>query len=230
MPEIEERLHYHFNNKELLLLAFTHRSFWNEHKDSLKGHNERLEFLGDSVLGFIVAEYLYKKFEDLPEGVLSDLRAQLVKADMCAQFFLQLALEPYILLGKGEQMNEGKGRQTIIANLFEALMGAIYLDGGLKAAETFFFSHFQHLVDESVQKPESNWKAELQDYIQKKYHQIPIYEILEESGPSHSKKFVVAVIVNGKEIAKGEGSSKKRAQIDGAKHALQHYKNNPHYS
>ena len=124
-------------------------------------------------------------------------------------------------------MNGGKGRQTIIANLFEALIGAIYLDGGLVAAETFFFLHFQEQIGQSIQKPEANWKAELQDYIQKRYHQIPLYEVLEESGPSHSRKFVIAVRVNGEEIAKGEGSSKKRAQIDGARHALQCYKNSP---
>lgn len=230
LPEIEERLNYHFKDRELLLLAFTHRSFWNEHKEFLKGHNERLEFLGDSVLGFIVAEYLYKKFIDFPEGFLSDLRAQLVKADSCAQFFIQLKLEPYILLGRGEQANEGRGRQTIIANLFEALIGAIYLDGGVEAARTFFFFHFQEQIGESVKKPELNWKALLQDYVQKKYYQTPLYEILEESGPSHEKRFIIVVKVNDIEVARGQGSSKKMAQVDGAKKAMEYYEKNSNNS
>lgn len=230
IPDIEKKIHYSFRNQEILLLAFTHRSFWNEHKEQLSGHNERLEFLGDSVLGFIVSDYLYKKFTNIPEGILSDLRAQIVRADSCAQFFMQLSLESYILLGKGEQLNQGKGRQTIIANLFEALVGAIYLDGGLESARNFFFSHFQTQIDGFMRDPELNWKAELQNFVQKKYHEAPLYVVLEESGPSHMKNFIIGVIVNGREIAQGKGNSKKEAQVDGAKNALHFYRKNTDYS
>lgn len=217
---IEERLHYSFANRDLLLLAFVHRSFFNEHRDLVSQHNERLEFLGDSVLGLLISDYLYAEYPYEPEGTLSHLRSAVVEASSCAKFLSQLQITQYILLGKGERMNDGKGRETIYADLFEALIGAIYLDGGLEVTKRFFFSHFSQILEEHLKRPLRNWKAELQDFAQKKYQRPPIYKILKESGPDHSKMFQVVVSVNGKDVGEGTGSSKKEAEQAAANDAL----------
>src|SRR5262245_22507709 len=130
--EIEKKLSYRFANRNLLLLAFVHRSYWNEHQGVIAEHNERLEFLGDTVLGLVVAEYLYEHLPHMAEGSLSDFRAHLVDATSCMGYILKLNLQDSILLGRGEKMNVGKGRDSILADLFEAIMGAIYLDGGFQ--------------------------------------------------------------------------------------------------
>lgn len=219
--EIEEKIGYRFKDRQFLLLSFIHRSFWNEHKEKLPGHNERLEFLGDSVLGLLISEYLYQKFPELPEGVLSDLRSQVVKAESCALFVQKLDIGEFLLLGKGEQMNVGRGRDTMLADLFEAIIGAIYLDQGFDAAKQFFFSNFGREVEEIVSTPIRNPKAELQDYAQKTFGKVPHYEVLEETGPSHQKHFRIAVFINEKMVGQGEGSSKKEAQSAAAKQALE---------
>lgn len=219
--EIEKILRVRFNNRELLKLAFVHRSFWNENQEFSKNHNERLEFLGDSVLGLIVGEYLFRHYPHFDEGRLSTLRSQLVDAPACAMYVQKLGVDRYLLLGKGEQSNVGKGRESIQADLFEALIGAVYLDQGLEFAQNFFFSHFQEEVDHMIAEPHRNWKAELQDYTQKTFQQTPIYTVLEESGPAHKKMFRVAVSIKEGKMGEGEGSSKKEAQVQAAKDALQ---------
>lgn len=220
-PEIvEAKLNRAFRSKEFLLLAFTHRSFWNEHQERVADHNERLEFLGDSVLGLLVADYLFSRHPGLDEGSLSTLRSQLVDAPACANYVQKLEIEPFLLLGKGEQMNRGKGRESILADLFEALIGALYLDQGLDGVRTFFFSNFHQEVMSLVAKPQRNWKAELQDYAQKHYQQTPSYVVLEESGPAHRKIFRIAVWVHEKKWGEGEGSSKKEGQTEAAKNAM----------
>jgi ribonuclease-3 len=135
---IEEKLNYSFHDKKLLMLAFVHRSFFNEHRDLVDQHNERLEFLGDSVLGLIISDYLYEHLPTEAEGHLSHLRSHIVEAGSCAQFLTHLGIGQFVLLGRGERMNDGRGRETILADLFEALIGAIYLDGGMDSAKTFF--------------------------------------------------------------------------------------------
>lgn len=217
---VEARLGYHFKNKNLLESAFVHRSFFNEHLNAVKEHNERLEFLGDSVLGMIAAEYLYLNLPHLPEGVLSDFRARLVEASSCMHFLQKLEVEPFLLLGKGEKRNAGRGRESILANLFEAIIGAIFLDGGFDAAKKFFLSNFLPEIEYILKEPPRNWKAELQDYSQKKHQKTPIYEVVEESGPSHQKHFRMAVFIDGLESGVGEGNSKKEAQQNAAKNAL----------
>ncbi len=220
-PEIvEAKLNRVFHDKKYLLLAFTHRSFWNEHRERIPDHNERLEFLGDSVLGLLIADYLFTHHPDLDEGSLSTLRSQLVDAPACASYVQKLDIEEFLLLGKGEQMNRGKGRESILADLFEALVGALYLDQGLEGVRTFFFFHFHQDVMRIVAKPQRNWKAELQDYAQKHYQQTPSYVVLEESGPAHKKIFQIAVWVNEKKWGTGEGSSKKEGQTEAAKNAM----------
>lgn len=220
VTEIEAKIGYHFTKPELLTLAFIHPSYWNEHREEVPGHNERLEFLGDSVLGFMVAEYLYQQLPETPEGILSDLRAQIVEAVSCALYVKKLDVGSYILLGRGEKMNIGKGRETIFADFFEALIGAIYLDSGYKRAKEFFFHNFTEEIKQIMTTPSHNWKAELQEYAQKTFQVTPEYRVVAESGPSHEKMFHVAVFIGEKEMGEGEGSSKKEAQARAAQHAM----------
>lgn len=217
--DIESRLDYSFQDRSLLSLAFIHRSFVNENKEVLE-HNERLEFLGDSVIGLLIAEYLYRYLPNTPEGELSYLRSRLVEASSCVTYIQKLDVGRFILLGKGEQMNDGRGRESILADLFEAVLGAIYLDGGITAARRFLFKNFSREVDAILKTPICNWKAQLQDYCQKKYHQPPIYRVLSETGPDHSKIFNISVVINNIEMGQGEGLSKKEAQQAAAENAL----------
>lgn len=219
LPEIESTIGYTFQNKELLLLAFIHRSYTNENKQ-VETHNERLEFLGDSVLGLLVAEHLYRVLPDLTEGDLSTLRARLVEAGSCMNYMIALNLQQYILLGKGERMNDGRGRESIMADLFEALIGAIYLDGGLEAASAFLFSKCSQEMNIILKAPLSNFKALLQDFCQKTFQTHPDYKVISESGPDHSKEFLIAVEIKGEEYGRGSGSSKKIAQQAAAEAAL----------
>lgn len=217
--QIEAKLGCTFKNSSLLALAFTHRSFVNENKE-ITGHNERLEFLGDSVLGLVMSDYLYRNLPDTPEGDLSYLRSRLVEASSCVQYLLKLGVEEYILLGKGEKMNEGRGRESIYADLFEAIIGAIYVDSGLEPARQFILNHFESTIKEIIKTPQQNYKAMLQDWCQRKYQQTPVYEVMEEFGPDHSKMFSIRVMVNGKEMGTGTGSSKKIAQQAAAEQAM----------
>lgn len=217
--EIESKLDYKFKDPAILALAFVHRSYINEHKE-VSHHNERLEFLGDSILGLIVAEYLYRTLPDTPEGELSYLRSRLVEANSCMAYVAKLDLASYLLLGKGERMNDGRGRESILADLFEALIGAIYLDGGLEAAKEFVFKKFGEDIHTILQTPLKNWKALLQDYCQKKHQKPPIYKVVSEAGPDHSKQFIITVCLDDVELGHGEGSSKKEAQQAAAENAL----------
>jgi ribonuclease III len=220
IPMIEEKIKYTFKNKQLLVLSFVHRSFFNEHRDLIQQHNERLEFLGDSVLGLMISDYLYAQLPEESEGFLSHLRSHIVEASSCAGLLNQLGIAQYVLLGKGERMNDGRGRETILADLFEALIGAIYLDSGIESSKKFFFFHFSEKIEEHLRKPLRNWKAELQDYSQKKYQKPPAYKILKESGPDHSKMFHVIAYIDGAEAGEGTGSSKKEAEQTAAEDAL----------
>lgn len=222
-PEIEKKLGYQFNHPAYLALAFIHRSYINEHRD-VSEHNERLEFLGDSVLGLLIAEYLYTNLPETPEGDLSYLRSRLVEASSCVSYVQKLNIEKYILLGKGEKMNDGRGRDSILADLFEAIIGAVYLDGGIVAAREFLFNNFNKEIDEILKTPLKNWKALLQDICQKKHQQPPTYQVIEETGPDHSKIFTIAVLMNENELGRGTGSSKKEAQQSAAQAALEYLK------
>jgi ribonuclease-3 len=216
---IEEKLKYSFYKKDLLQLAFTHRSFVNENKESVKEHNERLEFLGDSVLGLLISEFLYNLAPTLKEGDLSYLRSRLVDASTCFSLLQKLEVEGYLLLGKGEMMNAGKGRETLLADLFEAILGAIYLDGGFEKVKAFFFDHFDQIVYEIIKQPVKNWKALLQDHYQKKMQKQPHYKVLFEEGPHHEKVFCVGVFLDEMELGVGRGFSKKEAEQSAAQEA-----------
>lgn len=220
ISDIETKIGYIFQNKELLILAFVHRSYYNEQRQFLKEHNERLEFLGDAVLGLLIAEYLYKSLPSTPEGDLSTLRSKLVEAPSCVAYIQRLGVAQYLLLGKGEQRNSGRGRDTIHADLFEAIIGAIYLDGGLDMSRKFIFRNFTPEIDAILKRPLENWKAMLQDYAQRNYGHAPRYLLLSEAGPDHSKMFVIAVEINGRVVGQGEGASKKEAQQAAAAAAM----------
>jgi ribonuclease-3 len=216
---IESKLGYPFNDRSLLALAFVHRSFVNENRD-IAQHNERLEFLGDSVLGLLMADYLYQELPTMPEGDLSYLRSRLVEAISCVTYIQKLNVEQYLLLGRGEKMNDGRGRESILADLFEAIVGAIYIDRGLDAVRTFIFKNFSLEIESIIKTPLRNWKALLQDYCQKKFQRPPIYVVMHESGPEHSKTFKIVVKIDNKELGHGEGQSKKEAQQSAASNAL----------
>jgi ribonuclease III len=224
---VESQVGYVFQNKKLLVQAFTHRSYFNEHRDVAEEHNERLEFLGDSILGLLISDYLYHHLPSHAEGELSRLRAHLVEAGSCARFLQKLDLGDFVQLGRGEQMNEGRGRETILADLFEALIGAVYIDGGMEAAQKFFWGHFQEEIQKSLAHPARNWKAELQDYSQKKYQRPPIYKVVREEGPDHSKMFVIAAFLDEEEVGQGTGSSKKEGEQAAAQDAIEKLKGRP---
>lgn len=219
--EIERRLGYTFKDKSLLALAFVHRSFVNENRAVAEQHNERLEFLGDSVLGMLVAEYLYNMLPDRPEGELSYLRSRLVEASSCIIYVQKLRIEEFLLLGRGEKRNDGRGRDSILADLFEAVMGAIFLDGGIQAAHHFVFDNFAEEIQDILEQPEHNWKALLQDYSQKQFQSPPHYVLMNESGPDHSKSFEIAVYIQNEEWGRGVGASKKEAQQAAAQKAME---------
>lgn len=218
---IEERIGKVFANKDLLSLAFVHRSFVNEHRHLIEEHNERLEFLGDSVLGLAIADTIYRRLPDYQEGKLSQLRSFLVDTSSCAKFLQKLHLSEFILLGKGERMSEGNTKASILADVFEALIAAIYLDAGFEEVCSFIRFHFEEDIEFAIGSPPCNYKAKLQDYSQRKYQKPPLYRVIEESGPDHAKCFLVSVSLNERDVGRGEGSSKKEAEQKAALDALQ---------
>jgi len=219
VKEIEKKIGYQFNDRNLVAVAFTHRSFVNENR-SVNEHNERLEFLGDSVLGLLISDYLYRYLPNTPEGELSYLRSRLVEATSCYTYVQKLHVEKFLLLGKGERLNDGRGRDSILADLFEAIIGAIFIDGGIEAAKTFLFKGFSKEIDHILKTPIRNWKALLQDFCQKKHQQTPLYSVLNEVGPDHNKRFTIGVFLNNEELGVGVGASKKEAQQAAAQDAL----------
>ena len=217
---IEKKLGYVFANKELLLLAFVHRSFVNEQKGKALQHNERLEFLGDSVLGLVVSEYLYHRLPGETEGRLSQIRSHVIDAHSCAQYLQKLQVADAILLGRGEKMSEGHAKISIQADVFEALVAAIYLDGGFDAAKGFILKHFEAQMELVMASPSRNYKAELQDFSLRQFQKAPTYRIMEETGPDHAKMFHVSVFLGDREAGAGVGGSKKEAEQMAACDAL----------
>lgn len=220
LNSIEEILGYEFKDKDLLVLAFTHRSFANESRGQITYNNERLEFLGDSVLGLSIADFLYRRLPSHPEGQLSQLRSRLVDAVSCAHYLQKLGLGRYILLGRGERMGEGSAKHSILADAFEALVAALYLDGGMEVAKSFLFCQFEQEMEQVIGSPSRNYKAELQDYSQRVFRSAPVYKVIDEVGPDHAKIFHVIVFVDEKEAGMATGASKKEAEQISACNAL----------
>ncbi len=226
ITEIEHKINYQFKDKNLIFRAFKHRSYLNlTHENSIES-NERLEFLGDAVLDLVIADYLYQAYPEEDEGKLSKKRSVLVSRPVLAQLSEEMGLGEYLLLDKGEEKTGGRKRLNNLANLFESVLGAIYLDGGIEAARSFVD---QFVVQNSERllkvKRYHNYKSALLEKAQSKGWGNPIYQIVHESGPDHKKQFVVRVNVNKRWIAKGVGSSKKQAEQLAARNALKKLEN-----
>ncbi|MGI6267515.1 MAG: ribonuclease III [Acutalibacteraceae bacterium] len=218
MQELERKIEYSYKNKDLLLQALTHSSYANE-KESKHGSNERLEFLGDSVLGVITAEYFYKTFPNMPEGELTKLRSAAVCEKSLYGFAQQINLGDHLFLGKGELNTGGRQRPSILADAFEALIASIYLDGGMEEAKRFVLSFVKKMGKKKLSF--SDYKTTLQEVIQKNPEELLEYVLVGESGPDHNKSFEVEVHLNSNVIGKGKGKSKKIAEQQAAKEALE---------
>ncbi len=216
--ELESRIGYSFKNKELLRQALTHSSYANERKKAGVRDYERLEFLGDAVLELVSSDFLYHKNPDMPEGKLTKKRASLVCEPALAECARDIELQKYILLGKGEEQTGGRDRDSIISDVMEAVIGAIYLDGGLEAARRHIFSHVLEDLKEGV--PFKDSKTILQEIIQARGYDDFGYRLAGEKGPDHDKTFMAEAILNGEVIGKGEGRSKKAAEQMAAKEAI----------
>ena len=217
--ELEKAIGYRFKNITLLQNALAHSSYANERwHDSLRS-NERLEFLGDSILGMVVAEHLYRNFPDRPEGDLSRMRADMVCERSLAQIAERIGLGKHLLLGNGEEASGGRTRDSILADAVESILAACFLDGGMEAARNFINTFV--LTDVPVRKlRNTDYKTALQELVQQKKNQTLAYALLEESGPDHDKHFVVQVSLNGTVVGIGEGKSKKRAEQAAAHEAI----------
>ncbi len=221
---LEKQIGVKFRNHNLLKQAFVHRSYVNENKKYSLGHNERLEFLGDAVLELAVTKYLYLNYEN-PEGELTNWRAALVKGEMLAKISEKMGFEDYLFLSRGESRGSRRARNLILANTFEAVLGAIYIDQGFDVSEEFVNKFLIIELPEILDKETYiDAKTKLQEYFQDKDSVTPEYFLLEESGPDHKKYFKMGVRINGKEIGKGEGESKQSAEQDSAKNALKKIK------
>ena len=220
LSNLEKKIKIEFKNRSLLKEALTHRSYLNENP-KMGPHNERMEFLGDSVLELITSEFLFKKYPDQAEGQLTVLRAALINYQILARVAREIGLENYIFLSKGEAKDTGKGREAILANAFEALLAAIYLDRGYKLSHDFISRFLLPHLDEILKKQlYRDSKSFLQEMIQEKFKVTPTYKVLEESGLDHQKNFRIGVYVDEKLIAEGRGLSKQEAEVNAASQAL----------
>jgi len=220
IKDLETAIGYRFRNITLLQNALAHSSYANERwHDGLKS-NERLEFLGDSILGMVVAEYLYKQFPNRPEGELSRMRADMVCETSLAKIAERLDLGKHLLLGNGEESGGGRNRPSILADAVESVIAASFLDGGMEAAKAIVYQFVLCNVPENKLQ-NADYKTMLQEKVQRKKNQVLSYQLVEESGPDHDKQFVVAVSLNGEIVGTGTGTSKKRAEQDAARVAIE---------
>ncbi len=220
IKKLEQAIGYTFQDISLLQNALAHSSYANERWHNSLKSNERLEFLGDSVLGMLVADYLYRSFPDRPEGELTRMRADMVCEKTLAVVARRLDLGEHLLLGKGEEQGGGRTRESILADAVESVIAACYLDGGMDAAKAFVEKFI--LVNVPLRKlNNADYKTALQELVQQKKNQTITYRLAGESGPDHDKQFVVELTLNGELFGIGEGSSKKRAEQDAARQALE---------
>jgi ribonuclease-3 len=218
-----EKLGFEFTNIDYLITALTHRSYVNEHRKSVSEHNERLEFLGDAVLELAVTDYLYTHFSE-PEGILTSWRSSLVRTESIGAAGTALGYEPLLRMSRGEKNGSDRARQQILANAFEAVIGAIYLERGYDDAEKFIAKHILSKLDDILAT--GSWrdpKSHLQEVSQRIDGHTPVYRVLSEEGPDHDKLFTLGVFVGDKLMGKGSGSSKQNAQQEAAKAALAAY-------
>ena len=220
----KSKLGFEFNDIMLLVTALTHRSYVNEHRATVKEHNERLEFLGDAVLELVTSDFLYRNYNE-PEGVMTALRSALVRTESIGESGYALGYEPLVRLSHGEKNGLDRAHDVIMADCFEAVIGAIYLDQGYDKAKDFIFKHIIYKIDEIIE--EGTWrdaKSYIQELAQKIDGATPVYHTLHEEGPDHDKMFQVGIFVNDKQIAMGTGHSKQEAQTDAAREAVKIYR------
>jgi len=220
--EFEKKIGLKFKKNDLLVQAFCHRSYLNENPGSGMENNERLEFLGDAVLELVVTEYLFDEYPKKSEGELTNWRAALVNAKMLSETASELGFNDYLLLSKGETKETGKARQYILANTFEALIGAAYLDSGYKKCRDFIRKNLIVKLPEIIEKGLfKDAKSSFQEEAQERTGITPSYKVLKEWGPDHSKNFIVGVFLSSELAGEGEGSSKQEAEVEAAKAALE---------
>ncbi|WP_297134734.1 ribonuclease III [Terrisporobacter sp.] len=219
ISKFEEIIDYRFANKNYILEALTHSSYSNENKNYK--FNERLEFLGDSVLSIVISDYLFKTEKNLPEGELTKLRANIVCEESLSEVATKIKLGQHLLLGKGEEATGGRERISILADALEAVIAAIYLDGGIENSRKFIFKNMEEIIQDSIKgKIFRDYKTYLQEVLQSRGEQHIWYKLIEEKGPDHNKRFVMEVGINDEVLGVGEGKSKKDAEQVAAKAAL----------
>jgi ribonuclease-3 len=225
LEELERKLNYSFKNKEYLNLSLTHSSYAYERGTGNTKQNERLEFLGDVILSLVISEYIYFRYPEKSEGELAKIRASLVNKSILAKIGKRLSLGRYLLLGRGEQLTGGRNRSSILANTVEAIIGAIYLDKGLKEASKFIISQFQEDVEllERDSKYNIDSKTLLQEITQEKYKILPEYRVVRVKGPDHRRLYEVDVLINNKVSGFGVGRSKKEAEQKAALMAIERF-------
>jgi ribonuclease III len=222
--ELQKKIGIFFTNEKLLIQAFTHSSYVNEHRRRPHEDNERLEFLGDAVLELTVSQYLFKKFPHMSEGELTKLRAAIVCEPSLVKFANALSFGELVLLGKGEELTGGRTRPALLADVFEAFIGALYLDQGMDAVMQFLGQTIFPKIDEGAFSHVMDFKSQLQELVQRDGIGVLEYSILEEKGPAHNKEFVSRVSLNGQALGIGIGKSKKEAEQHAAQMALQKLK------
>ena len=223
--DLENKLGYFFENKDLLAEALTHKSYFHENRAKTASYNERLEFLGDSVIGLVVVEYLFLLEEKYDEAVLAKMKSYLVCESVLADIAVSVSLGKYIRLGKGEDSTGGRIKKSILSDALEAVIGAVYLDGGFVKAREIVCAFFKERIDRVIEGGELyDFKTELQEKTQLLYGTLPEYRVIEEQGMEHKRVFTVAVFLNGRELGVASGKRKKEAETLAAKEALEKLK------
>ena len=221
LSELEKRLGHTFRERSLLTTALTHSSYANESRGTGEVCNERLEFLGDSVLGVTVADFLYRHYGHMPEGRMTRLRAELVCETSLFRVAQKLELGRYLRLGKGEEHNKGRERPSILSDAVEALIAAIYLDGGMEPASAFIHAALLSELGSLEPVAYTDFKTALQEHVQRESGHTLFYELVDEQGPDHAKVFTVRVLIDGGDAGRGEGRTKKEAEQAAARNALE---------
>jgi len=223
-PLLQNKLRVSFNNLNLLQQALVHRSYLNENPEFSLGSNERLEFLGDAVLGFVVAEELYLRFTDLNEGEMTQLRSALVRQDSLARLASNLELGDFLYLGQGEEKSGGRERPRNLACTMEALIGAIFMDQGSANTRDFILRTFSCCIQQLIEEGLVDYKSRLQELAQARKQEKPIYRLVEATGPDHDRRFCVDVVIDGEVLGQGWGKSKRSAEKEAAHQALENMK------
>ncbi|MDA8431830.1 MAG: ribonuclease III [Nitrospiraceae bacterium] len=223
--DLERKIGYHFRDRDLLSESLTHKSFYHENKGKTRSYNERLEFLGDSVVGLVVVEYLFLLGERYEESVLAKMKSFLVCEAVLAEIASSVSLGRHILLGKGEESTGGRAKKSILADVFEAVIGAVYLDSGYEKTRQVVLRFFEDRVKRAIESGEFyDFKTELQEKTQSLYGILPEYKVIKEEGEEHQRIFTVAVFLEGRRLASASGKRKKEAEARAAKKAIEKVK------